>query len=194
MLGSGPTPHQPMESIAKPAADQKPTPTSPQLQQPLSRTTSGPSMSSSSGHPSGSTTQSFNLPPPPAIQTVIGPNGTVMQIVHPQPDDAPRNSNDHQSSPTTSARTKRSKGKKTLNRKLPSKPSPAKALQIWSPKKDRKPKSKARMGVLTLKEINAWTSAAQAPNENVEEALTASPLEELTSVKSLTEGAHNPTL
>ncbi|CAL1372293.1 unnamed protein product [Linum trigynum] len=193
LLGSGPTPHQPMQGPSNSAAAQDPTPTSTHSQQPPSRIINDPSTSSSPAHHSSSTSQSLNLPPPPAFQTVIGPNGTVMQIAHPQSDDAPRNRNDRQASPTTSARTKRSKGKKTTSRKLPNKPSPVKALQIWSPKKDRKPKSKARLAVLTLQEINAWTSAAQAPKESSDEAPKISPVEESTSVKSLPGGPNNHT-
>ncbi|CAL1406843.1 unnamed protein product [Linum trigynum] len=60
-------------------------------------------------------------------------------------------------------RTKRSKNKKLQQKRSPIKLNSRKPLQIWSPVKERKPKSKGRMATLTLQEINAWTEASKRP-------------------------------
>ncbi|CAI0417586.1 unnamed protein product [Linum tenue] len=103
-------------------------------------------------------------PQPPVFHTIVGPNGTVMNIV-----ESPQMENGEQisgSSPSLSTRTKQSKNKKVQGKKRsPSKLNPAKPLQIWSPVKERKPKSKARMASLTLQEIHAWTEAAKQPRK-----------------------------
>ncbi|CAI0434599.1 unnamed protein product [Linum tenue] len=96
-------------------------------------------------------------PQPPIFRSVMGPNGTLMQIVENPP--SPNDNGDP--TPSLSARTKQSKGKKTQGKRSPAKLNPMKPLQIWSPVKERKPKSKSRMASLTLQEISAWTEAAK---------------------------------
>ncbi|CAI0462910.1 unnamed protein product [Linum tenue] len=112
-----------------------------------------------------------DMPEPPSFKTVMGPNGTLMQII-----ESPQSSRDiGDTTPSLTARTKRSKGKKVQGKKSPSKLNPMKPLQIWSPIKDRKPKSKSRMASLTLQEISAWTEAAKRPaNDGGEKEKTGS--------------------
>ncbi|CAL1394902.1 unnamed protein product [Linum trigynum] len=113
----------------------------------------GPALTAKQGSPSA---QPTSLPPPPPTHTVIGPNGTQMEIVELHPaQSTPQNS------PSARSRTKKSKNKKATPLRSPSKLLSTKALQVWTPKKDRKPKSKARLASLTLQEIDAWTKAAQ---------------------------------
>ncbi|CAI0550464.1 unnamed protein product [Linum tenue] len=103
--------------------------------------------------------------PQPNLHTVIGPNGTIMQIVEVPPTAAPpppppgkKNLHD---SPSTATRTKRNKKQKAQLQKSPFRFPPMKSLQIWTPKKEKKAKSRVRIATLTLQEINAWTSAAK---------------------------------
>ncbi|CAL1377363.1 unnamed protein product [Linum trigynum] len=69
--------------------------------------------------------------------------------------------------PSTRARPKKSKsGKERVKKTSPTKFNPLKQLQIWSPMKDKRSKSKSRVAPLTLQEITAWTEAkAQRPAE-----------------------------
>ncbi|CAI0445112.1 unnamed protein product [Linum tenue] len=98
-------------------------------------------------------------PQPPIFRSVLGPNGTLMQIV-----DNPLSPIDSSEPiPSLTARTKRNKSKKTQGKRSPTKLNPMKPLQIWSPVKKRKPKSNSRLASLTLQEINAWTEAAKRP-------------------------------
>ncbi|CAL1378765.1 unnamed protein product [Linum trigynum] len=132
-----------------------------------------PSASKSPDLTVGPATQSGvnDLPEPPAFKTVMGPNGTLMQIIEsPQPSRAIGDT-----TLSLTARTKRSKGKKVQGKKSPTKLNPMKPLQIWSPIKDRKPKSKSRLASLTLQEISAWTEAAKRPaNDGRENEKTGS--------------------
>ncbi|CAL1387395.1 unnamed protein product [Linum trigynum] len=94
-------------------------------------------------------------------KTVTGQNGTVLQVVE-IPQSSKENADPNLSSaPSLTARTKNRKAKSSQQKKSPTKLNTAKPLQIWSPVKDRKPKSKARAAMLTLQEINAWTEAAR---------------------------------
>ncbi|CAL1355069.1 unnamed protein product [Linum trigynum] len=98
--------------------------------------------------------------PPPPLQTVTGPNETTMQIVMLPPSGNNICGTSQQASPSTAARTKRKKTQKSHDRKSPAKLNPTKPLQIWTPTKERKAKTKSRMASLTLQEISAWTNAA----------------------------------
>ncbi|CAL1386624.1 unnamed protein product [Linum trigynum] len=67
------------------------------------------------------------------------------------------------SSPSAASRTKGKKNSKDRAKKgSPAKLNPIRPLQIWSPMKDKRTKSKTRMAALTLQEINAWTEAAHS--------------------------------
>ncbi|CAL1395449.1 unnamed protein product [Linum trigynum] len=102
-------------------------------------------------------------PSPPTYHTHTGPNGTVMQIVDLQASSIGKQNSATSllSLPSTTTRTKKNKTSKQSNRRSPAKLNPAKSLQIWSPKKDKKAKSKARIASLTLQEIHAWTTATE---------------------------------
>ncbi|CAL1379420.1 unnamed protein product [Linum trigynum] len=101
------------------------------------------------------------LPPPPPIRTVTRENGTVMHIVETPQKPSGTGNDSYNPSPSVATRTKRSKSKKSASKKSPTKFHHTKPLQIWSPMKERKPKSKARIASPTLQEINAWTAAAK---------------------------------
>ncbi|CAL1379594.1 unnamed protein product [Linum trigynum] len=122
----------------------------------LARMSSGPS----STRLAGPVSKPSSLPPP-AVHTVTGPNGTKMHIVELKP-----LSDAVQDSPPARARIKKNKSKKSAPLRSPSKLMSTKALQVWTPKKDRKLKSKTRMASLTLQEIDAWTKAAQQSTES----------------------------
>ncbi|CAI0396486.1 unnamed protein product [Linum tenue] len=103
---------------------------------------------------------------PPAVQTVTGVNGTIMQIVNLPPIQKEDKETKLAQTPSAKARTKHNKPRKMEPRRTPTKLSPTKGLQIWTPKKERKTKSRARIASLTLQEINAWTNAAkEAPDK-----------------------------
>ncbi|CAI0473738.1 unnamed protein product [Linum tenue] len=161
ILGSGPTrPHTQAVGPKASRNSEKPSTSNPQpdAQADLLSEFSGPTAAASHVGPVSKPT---TLPPPPATQTVIGPNGTKMQIVELRP-----SSDTTQSSPPAIARTKKNKNKKTAPLRSPSKLISAKALQVWTPKKDRKSKLKTRMASLTLQEIDAWTKVAQQSTES----------------------------
>ncbi|CAL1413081.1 unnamed protein product [Linum trigynum] len=103
------------------------------------------------------------LPPIPKFQTVTGPNGTVMQIIDSNVQDKENVDPKETPSPSLTSRTKWNKNKKVQQRRSPTKLNSMKPLQVWSPVKERKPKSKGRMATLTLQEIHAWTEAAKRP-------------------------------
>ncbi|CAL1353629.1 unnamed protein product [Linum trigynum] len=97
----------------------------------------------------------------PPVHTVLGTKGTKIQIIslhnkseQPQEPDIKK--------PTIGSRTKHKNEAKQKSKKgTPVKQQVNKILQVWSPIKERKGRSKARLASLTLQEINAWTSAAQ---------------------------------
>ncbi|CAL1388053.1 unnamed protein product [Linum trigynum] len=94
------------------------------------------------------------------VKSFVGPNGTRMQIVA-VPSSPNRTRQAEVKSPSAGERTKTKKGARRQSKKgSPVKFQSSKALQIWSPVKDRKSKSKARLATLTLEDINAWTCAA----------------------------------
>ncbi|CAI0451602.1 unnamed protein product [Linum tenue] len=112
----------------------------------------------------GASSRPMTVPPsPPVLRTITGPNGTVMQIIDRPVQDKENRDPQGILSPSLSARTKRGKNKKTQQKRSPTKLISAKPLQIWSPVKERKPKSKGRLATLTLQEIHAWTEAAKRP-------------------------------
>ncbi|CAL1394829.1 unnamed protein product [Linum trigynum] len=94
------------------------------------------------------------------VKSFVGPNDTRMQIVA-VPSSLKRTRQVEASSPSAGERMKKKKGSRQQSKKgTPVKLQASKALEIWSPVKDRKNKSKARLSSLTLEEINAWTCAA----------------------------------
>ncbi|CAI0548839.1 unnamed protein product [Linum tenue] len=96
----------------------------------------------------------------PEVQTVVGENGTSMRIFS-VVSSPKKHRQTETKSPSAGERFKQKKAPKKQSKKgTPVKLSPLKALQVWSPVKDRKAKSRARMATLTLQEINAWTEAA----------------------------------
>ncbi|CAL1401295.1 unnamed protein product [Linum trigynum] len=108
----------------------------------------------------------------PAIQMVVGPNDTKMQIV--SISSSPKMSRQPNArSPLAAERTKSRKGSPRQSKKgTPVKLQASKALHVWSPVKDRKVKAKARMASLTLQEINAWTGAMKEANSSLDQTDT----------------------
>ncbi|CAL1372280.1 unnamed protein product [Linum trigynum] len=152
---------------------------------PLPKTPSDPSRASSSAHPPLETHPNGSMDPPrenrdivmaappqPTFQTVVGPNGTVMQIVEITPSADPHHGRSLHESPSTAARIKKNKKQKDQKLRSPIKFPPMKSLQIGTPKKDRKPRSKSRIATLTLQEINAWNSSAKSSIEEAGEKLS----------------------
>ncbi|CAL1391745.1 unnamed protein product [Linum trigynum] len=173
LLGSGPT-RSSFQTIGPKAprtsSDQASTSSHPADEDMTRSTPPGPMKIAKQDGPQA---QAIKLPPPPPTQTIIGPNGTEMQIVSFPSSDGPP-----QASPSARTRTKKGKSKKSTPIRSPSKLFPTKALQVWTPKKDRKLKSKARMASLTLQEIDAWTKAAQLSTRKVGEATAVNCQEE----------------
>ncbi|CAL1361154.1 unnamed protein product [Linum trigynum] len=101
---------------------------------------------------------------PPASNTITGPNAVTIQLVNVTPLDSQKAMEDSQGTPSTATRTKnktnQKKGKSKSPKKLPGTVS-SKALQVWTPIKDKKSKNRSRLASLTLQEIAAWTGAAQ---------------------------------
>ncbi|CAL1375631.1 unnamed protein product [Linum trigynum] len=105
----------------------------------------------------GNLQPSTSLPP---VHSVIGPSGTEMQIIEFHPAGAISTTGNGDANPSTTSRTKRTKNAKSRGRKgSPAKLNPTRTLQIWSPVKEKKSKSKARLAALTLQDINEWTEA-----------------------------------
>ncbi|CAL1358153.1 unnamed protein product [Linum trigynum] len=102
----------------------------------------------------------FPISHTPLVHEKHGPNGTSLQIIEIQPR-APSSKDEAETqSPSARSRTKKTKLGKDRQAKSPAaKLKSRKPLQVWSPIKDRKPKSKSRMASLTLQEISAWTEA-----------------------------------
>ncbi|CAI0397573.1 unnamed protein product [Linum tenue] len=96
----------------------------------------------------------------PLVHVRQGPNGTSLQIIEVRPRSSSSKNEAEALSPSARSRTKKNKIDKNRQPKpSPSKLKSRKPLQVWSPVKDRKPKSKSRMATLTLQEISAWTEA-----------------------------------
>ncbi|CAI0601457.1 unnamed protein product [Linum tenue] len=102
---------------------------------------------------------------PPPILTVNGPNNTSIEIVNITPYENQHTGERGADTPSTAIRTKNQKSSKKRKTKSPRKtpvPISAKALQVWTPVKDKKSKARTRLASLTLQEIEAWTGAAKA--------------------------------
>ncbi|CAI0430620.1 unnamed protein product [Linum tenue] len=94
------------------------------------------------------------------VQTLVGLNGTKMQIFTVASADKMKGRSEV-TSMSAGERTKHKKISKRQTKKgSPVKLHPSKALQVWTPVKDRKTKSRSRLATLTLQEISAWTEAA----------------------------------
>ncbi|CAL1374994.1 unnamed protein product [Linum trigynum] len=101
---------------------------------------------------------------PPTTQSISGPNATAIQIVAVPSIDSQRVSERKAATPSAATRTKKQtedKKKKTKPHKSPRKVT-ARALQVWTPVKEKKAKSRTRLATLTLQEIAAWTEAAKS--------------------------------
>ncbi|CAL1393438.1 unnamed protein product [Linum trigynum] len=99
------------------------------------------------------------------LQQVKGPNDTSIQIVAVPPYETQQAAERVKDSPSAAVRTKNQNGQKKKKSKSPRKtsvPITTKALQVWTPVKEKKNKTRARLTSLTLQEIEAWTGAAQA--------------------------------
>ncbi|CAL1370998.1 unnamed protein product [Linum trigynum] len=82
----------------------------------------------------------------------------MIEVEQPTPSQRKNPEND---TSTAVKRTKHQKGLKSPKQKAGTPMPPAKkALQIWSPVKDKKRKARARTTTLTLQDIKAWTSVA----------------------------------
>ncbi|CAI0554356.1 unnamed protein product [Linum tenue] len=101
---------------------------------------------------------------PPPIHTVLSDKGTNIQIISIQ--GSPKHSQHSDVRKPTAGKRTNNKGNsdRKVKKGTPVKQQAMKALQVWSPIKDRKSRSKNRLAALTLQEINAWTSAAQKTN------------------------------
>ncbi|CAL1353203.1 unnamed protein product [Linum trigynum] len=102
---------------------------------------------------------------PPPTQLVKGPNNTSIQIVSIPTYESQQTGEQREDAPSSVLRTKNQKSHKKKKSKSPRK-NPvtitATALQVWTPVKDKKNKTRARLASLTLQEIEAWTGAAKA--------------------------------
>ncbi|CAI0389306.1 unnamed protein product [Linum tenue] len=162
LLGPGPPQGPISKEGQKPKADSS-VPSTSNVQVSLATTlNSGPNCGTSSG--SGAPVSPPSLAFTPSTLVTTGSNGTVMQVVQvssSQSEGLQRQP--EQSSPSTANRTKgKKKGKGRTEKRSPAKLNPIRPLQIWSPIKDKRTKSKARMASLTLHKINAWTEAAHS--------------------------------
>ncbi|CAL1360985.1 unnamed protein product [Linum trigynum] len=105
--------------------------------------------------------------PPPTTQ-LTGPNATNIQIVSVPTLEMQKDSAARAEAPSATARTKNRSAQNKKKAKSPRK-SPTKvamrALQVWTPVKERKSKARAKMASLTLEEIAAWTSVGQSGQE-----------------------------
>ncbi|CAI0406284.1 unnamed protein product [Linum tenue] len=111
---------------------------------------SRPNGESSSGPSGQDSPKALLLSPPPTLVST-GPNGTVLQVIQVPSQNEEQQRRADQSSPSTANRTKGKKNSKGRSKKgSPAKLNPVRPLQIWSPMKDRKAKSKSRMASLTL--------------------------------------------
>ncbi|CAI0552666.1 unnamed protein product [Linum tenue] len=102
---------------------------------------------------------------PPPTRIVKGPNDTSIQIVAIPPYESQQAAERETNFPSAAVRTKNQKGHKKKNSKSPRKtsvPITSKALQVWTPVKEKKNKARTRLASLTLQEIEAWTGAAKA--------------------------------
>ncbi|CAL1411640.1 unnamed protein product [Linum trigynum] len=141
------------KSEASKASTSSPNQTPPIL---LSR----PNEVSSSGPREQDSPKARPITPPPTLVST-GPNGTVLQVIQVASQGDVHQRRADLSPPSTAIRTKGRKSSKGQSKKgSPAKLNPIRPLQIWSPMKERKAKSKSRMASLTLQEINAWTEAA----------------------------------
>ncbi|CAI0418998.1 unnamed protein product [Linum tenue] len=127
----------------------------------------GPSSSGTKPIQSPSPRKEFNdgldqAPSPPSLTTVSTAKGTTIQLVTPSQTDARTDQQKMEITPSASARTK-NQNKQRKKLKSPSKasrPIVTKALQVWTPVKERKGKTRSKLAALTLQEIEAWTGAA----------------------------------
>ncbi|CAL1396058.1 unnamed protein product [Linum trigynum] len=112
-----------------------------------------------------------------STQVVKGAHGTTMRII--QVSEYPSTVRPvDPSAPSTVTRTRhmgnkdleKQEGKQAKSKKgTPMRNSPSKALQIWTPKKDKKTKARERRVSVTLQQIEAWT--ASKDNEKEAESL-----------------------
>ncbi|CAL1393294.1 unnamed protein product [Linum trigynum] len=130
----------------------------------------------------------------PPIQLVVGPKGTKMHIM--DVSSSPKKSRQPDSSfPTAAERTKSNRNARLHPKKgsTPVKLQASKALHIWSPLKDKKNKSRARLATLTLQKINAWTGAAAQADRSIEQGVARPPhLEHLAVVEDMAAAAGTP--
>ncbi|CAI0463399.1 unnamed protein product [Linum tenue] len=102
---------------------------------------------------------------PPPTQIVTGPNNTSIQIVSVPNLESLQTGEQREDAPSSVLRTKNQRAHKKKKAKSPRKnlvTITTKALQVWTPVKDKKNKARARLASLTLQEIEAWTGAAKA--------------------------------
>ncbi|CAI0627582.1 unnamed protein product [Linum tenue] len=169
LLGSKPD-SKASGSGSKPTTDQAQDSTSAHILSKASATpkskTQPPSPPPISNHASVKETgSSTTLASSPSVSTITSVNGTSMQIVNLQPKLIEEKKGNASQSPSVKTRTKKSKARQSGDRMTPTKLSPMKGLQVWTPKKDRKTKARSRIATLTLQEINVWTGVARETSE-----------------------------
>ncbi|CAI0408252.1 unnamed protein product [Linum tenue] len=164
----GPGPDKKDKKGSKPSAELGQSSTSAQVQNSTSQMTKNkaqvhPQLQSSLATPmtDDSSGKVNSQLPPLTVTSITGKNGTNMQIVDLVNVPGGRNDKQVAAPPSTKSRTKGSKARKEDRRQSPIKVSPMKSLQVWTPKKDRKSKSRAKIATLTMQEITAWTNAAK---------------------------------
>ncbi|CAI0476135.1 unnamed protein product [Linum tenue] len=163
LLGPGPSVGPVTKKGLKPKSDALKASTSVMHSESPLIPTSGPNGATIAGPQAQGAKPSTSFTPPPTLVT-RGLNGTVMEVVQvpPQNEASPRRA-DH-ASPSTANRTKgRKNSKGRMKKGSPAKLNPIRPLQLWSPMKEKKSKSRTRMASLTLEEISPWTEAAHLP-------------------------------
>ncbi|CAL1371792.1 unnamed protein product [Linum trigynum] len=162
LLGPGPSQGTAVKKGTKPTVEAPASPSSSLQAASSSSPTSGPVGGTLDG-PSASASPSVISFRPPSTTVTMGPNGTKMQVVQVPPQSEGSVRRKDLSSPSAASRTKGKKNSKDRTKKgSPAKLNPSRPLQIWSPMKDKRIKSKTRMAALTLQEINAWIEAAHS--------------------------------
>ncbi|CAI0629451.1 unnamed protein product [Linum tenue] len=124
-----------------------------------------------------------------ATQTVAENNGTRIRVVEAQPYTPPPPRVVDPEAPSAVARTKkksggkkeRNKGMLTPKKGTPIRHNPGKPLQIWTPIKERKGRSRDRRVSLTLKQIQDWTEMARAGGDGGSNLVTPAREETMTT-------------
>ncbi|CAI0466370.1 unnamed protein product [Linum tenue] len=135
-----------------------------QMEGPSSSTTK---TSPSTGLKEGSQPATQAIPDSPSLTLVPNSGGISIQVVNLSPSALDTGKQMEATTPSASARTKNQKKhrKKLQSPSNSPRPFAAKALQIWTPVKDKKHKARTKLAALTLQEIEAWTGTTKRTEE-----------------------------